>query len=169
MFSPRPLVGAVPVASPGTPFCLYYFVGSCRTQISLTLFLAAILETLHICLSSTEQIDHVICCVPTRRHVESREDPGNEVGKLWLMFCIIIASNSEKLFSPFILCTNMASVMSGENHLLFMLAYFLLQAMSRKDSNSVGLLSTQRSIRADYRIKACSNALYTHYKTLHFV
>ena len=136
MFSPRPLVGAVPVASPGTPFCLYYFGGSCRTQISLTLFLAAILETLHICLSSTEQIDHEICCVPTRRHVESREDPGNEVGKLWLMFCIIIASNSEKRFSPFILCTNM----SGENHLLFMLAYFLLQAMSRKDSNSpVGL------------------------------
>ena len=113
MFSPRPLVGAVPVASPGTPFCLYYFVGSCRIQISLTLFLAAILETF-ACLSILDgQIDHVIFCVPTRRHVESREDPGNEVGKLWLMFCIIIASNSEKLFSPFILCTNMASVMSG--------------------------------------------------------
>ena len=38
--------------------------------------------------------------------------------KLWLMFCIIIESNSQKTFFSIVLYTNMAAVTSGENHLL---------------------------------------------------
>ena len=37
--------------------------------------------------------------------------------KLRLMFCIIIESNSQKTFFSLFLCTNMAAMTSGENHL----------------------------------------------------
>ena len=37
--------------------------------------------------------------------------------KLWLMFCIIIESDSQKTYFSFVLCTNMAAMTSGDNHL----------------------------------------------------
>ena len=66
------------------------FVGSCRTQISLTLFLAAILKkfTYLSILDGQILITWSAVCeglLKTRRHIESREDPGYEVAELQIV------------------------------------------------------------------------------------
>lgn len=47
---------------------------------------------------------------------QSRDVAQNN-SKQWLMFCIVMASNSLKTFSSFVLCTNTGTMKSGENHL----------------------------------------------------
>ena len=46
---------------------------------------------------------------------------GPNNSKLWLVFCIIIESNSRKTFSLLFCHTNMAAMTSSENHLLLIL------------------------------------------------
>ena len=45
--------------------------------------------------------------------------------KLWLMFCIIIESNSQKTVFSIVLYTNMVAVTSGENYLYKLVGKFL--------------------------------------------
>ena len=50
---------------------------------------------------------------------QSRDEKAMLVHKTmanWLIFCIIIESNSQKNLFSFVLCTNMEAVKSGENH-----------------------------------------------------
>ena len=63
-------------------------------------------KNLHIykCPSSMDKFDHVICCVPTRRHVGSREDPGNEV----VLYSVPNLRSGPLLASP--ICSLMSSL-----------------------------------------------------------
>ena len=56
---------------------------------------------------------------------------------LWLMFCIIIESNSQKTFFSFILCTNMAEMTSGQKH-----PYLVLVDVSSNSVEERNILQT---------------------------